>query len=983
MRLRLQKAVACSLAGAMVLSCAPTVQAVEIIQASDYSDASSTQDTTEKFEALSRQVAKESIVMLENNGVLPLESGSKITLISAGSFKLSGSGSGGSRASDEATITPAEGIEANPDLVLMREVMDEESGGMFPPGFAPETEAEEEKELVKDFTEFVSSEEKAAEYAADSDTAVIWISRSPGEGNDRYAEKGDWYLSDKEEKALEYATKYFDKVIVFLNLPNIDMAWVEQYDVDAVLLYGYAGAQGGNAVADILSGAVNPSGKLVDTLASIESYPSTANFKTSALAVEEFTMEDTSLRHFPWWLDTPNPAYGYDNGTWIRPYDEYYFTKYEEGIYNGYRYFSTFEDIVAEYNAQVSEEEQVPFKVYYDFGYGLSYTDFAIEIVDYTFPEEIPSTENDLQISITAKVTNTGDVAGKDVVEFYYGAPDGVLENPSMELVAFAKTDELEPGQSQEVTVTFDVYDMADWYEEDAAYILMGGDYNLYVGDSMDGAKENSVVYSLDVEGYTAVREGSNLAGPAQEDGTYDQYLEDYPEIELTELSKYDYENTKPTGSAGIDKKDTEIQDKAVDADSAKRNRYEAAVNGDEDVANYESPDKEVSYQDYYTDLLDKTNAAIAEAQELYASEGKAEYQLIDVYEGNCTMDEFLDQWTDIELCTYVLGAGRIGQQFSGEEQEEGQRNPDGVQGNARLGVPEFSVSDGPNKVGTSNGCTTTAWPCGTNRSQTWNEELIYQVGLATGYECLAGSTEILLGPALNIHRNPLCGRNYEYFSEDPVMTGIMAAALTNGIQESGCGVSLKHFAANQMEGENNDRWNKLDSVMSERTLREIYLKNFEIVIKNSDPTSLMTSYNMVNGKYGSCADEMMQIAREEWGFNGISMTDWSGDWGNAVTMFQTATDLGMPSNIYMLTYIYTALKISEEEDRGLTYQEAGGNFDIGKQLTREDLEEIVKNTLNTTMRMKVFADYYGLDYSEISDYEGTSQFQTELGSVQ
>lgn len=982
MKLKIQKAVACTLAGAMAFSCTSTVNAVEIIQASNYSDASSKQDTTEMFADLSRQIAGESIVMLENNGVLPLESGSRITLISAGSFRLSGSGSGGSNASEEATITPAEGIEANSDLVLVREVKDEEQqGGMFGPPESTEPEAEEE--LAKDFTEFVSSEEKAAEYAADSDTAVIWISRSPGEGNDRYAVKGDWYLSDEEETALEYATKYFENVVVFLNLPNIDMAWVDEYDVDAVLLYGYAGAQGGNAVADILSGAVNPSGKLTDTLASIESYPSTPNFDTFALAVEEFTMTDSSLRHFPWWLDTPNPAYGYDNGTWIRPYDEYYFTKYEEGIYNGYRYFTTFEDIIADYNAGASEEDQAAFEVYYDFGYGLSYTDFEVEIVDYTLPEEIPSRENDLQISITAKVTNTGDTAGKDVVQFYYGAPDGVLENPSMELVSFAKTEELQPGQSQEVTVTFDVYDMADWYEEDAAYILMGGDYSLYVGDSLDGARENSITYTLDAEDYTVVREGSNLAGPDQEGGTYDQYLDAFPEIELTELSKYDYENTKPDGEEGIRKNDTAIEDQAIDSDGAKRNRYEAVINGEDGTENYESPDKDVSSQEYYTDLLEKTNEAIAEAQNLYEEEGKAQYQLLDVYEGNCTMEEFLEQWTDIELCTYVLGAGRIGQQFGDEEQEEGARNPDGVQGNARLGVPEFSVSDGPNKVGTSNGCTTTAWPCGTNRAQTWNEELIYELGQATGYECLAGSTEILLGPALNIHRNPLCGRNYEYFSEDPVLTGVMASALVSGIQESGCGVSLKHYAANQMEGENNDRWNKLDSIMSERTLREIYLKNFEIVIKNANPTSLMTSYNMVNGKYASCADELLQIAKEEWGFNGISMTDWSGDWGNAVAMFQTATDLGMPSNIYMLTYLYTALTISQEEGRGLSYQEAGGNFDIGRMLTREDLETIVQNTLNTTMRMKVFADYYGLDYSEISDYQATSQFDVTLGEIE
>lgn len=970
-----RRGAAALMASVMTLSAIGPVYATEIIQAENYNDASSTEDTTELFQDLNLEIAEESIVLLENReNALPLAEGTSITYIATGNYYLSGSGSGGTSASDEATITPAEGIDASETLTLAH-VVEDEQAPMVMPGM--ETEAEtEEQELVKDFTEFISDEGKAQEYASDSEVAVVWISRQPGEGNNRYAEEGDWYLSQEERTALEYSTKYFDKTIVVLNLPSIDMAWVDEYDVDGVILYGYAGAQGGNALANILSGKTNPSGKLTDTWASLDSYPSTENFDTRALAVEYFTMTDGSLRHLAWWLDTPNPAYGYDNGDWIRPYDEYYFTKYEEGIYNGYRYFETFEDIVSEYNAGVSGEEQKEFTVYYEFGYGLSYTDFSVELTSCELPEEIPTEENGQTITVTATVTNTGDVAGKDVVQIYAGAPDGVLENPATELVAFAKTDLLEPGESQEVTVTFDAYDMSDWYEEEAAYILMGGTYHIYVGDSLESSYNQSADYELAVEDYTIVAQGSNLAGPDQEGGTYDQYQDAFPEITLTELSKYDYEGTKPEGKAGVLKTDTEIQDHVVDGEVT-RERFQAALTGEDGSENYISPDPSMTYQEYYNSLVDAVEKAISEAQNLYLEEGTAEYLLLDVYEGNCTMDEFLDQWTDIELCTYVLGAGRITQLFTGNTTDaEGEASSDGVQGIERLGVPAFSVSDGPNKVGTSNGCVTTAWPCGTNRAQTWNEELIYQLGQASGYECLAGSTEMLLGPALNIHRNPLCGRNYEYFSEDPVVSGVMAAALTAGIQESGCGVVLKHFAANQTEGENNDRWNKLDSVMSERTLREIYLKGFEIVIENADPYGIMTAYNMVNGKYASCADELLQIAKEEWGFDGVSMTDWSGDWGNPVTMFQTATDLGMPANLYMLAYIYNALTISQEEGRGLSYREAGGDFDVGKMLTREDLKAAAANTLNTTMELRVFADYYGLDYDAINDYTTTSQFE-------
>ena len=164
---------------------------------------------------------------------------------------------------------------------------------------------------------------------------------------------------------------------------------------------------------------------------------------------------------------------------------------------------------------------------------------------------------------------------------------------------------------------------------------------------------------------------------------------------------------------------------------------------------------------------------------------------------------------------------------------------------------------------------------------------------------------------------------------------------------------------------------------MSERTLREIYLKGCEIVTKTADPTGVMTAYNMINGKYASCADELLKIMKEEWGFDGLSMTDWSGDWGNPVTMLQTATDLAMPSNLYMLAYLNHALTVAQKEGRGLTYQEAGGKFDEGKMLTRDDLEKCAANLLNTTMQLQVFADYYDLDY--MPDYITGTQFEVEL----
>ncbi len=939
-------------------------EGVWTIVASDYSDATSTADTTDMFAPLNRQGAAESIVLLENrDGALPLDKGEAVTLIMAGSYRLSGGGSGASNASADAVITPQEGLDLDPDVTLAHFVDAANTGASGGPsgGSGEASEAETNEDAVY-FSDFLESDALAKEYASDSTTAILWLSRYPGEGNNRYATAGDWYLSENEEKALALAKEYFDTVVVVLNLPSIDMAWVKEYDVDAVILYGYAGAQGGGALADLLTGKDNFSGKLAETLASLESYPAYENFETRALGVDYFTMTDGSLRHLAWWLDTPNPAYGYDNGNWIRPYDEYYFTKYEEGIYNGYRYFETFEPIVAAYNASVPGAEQTPFTVYYKFGYGLSYTDFDMEITDVTLPSAVPTASAPQEITLTVKVTNTGTTAGKDVVEVYCGAPDGVLENPSMELVAFAKTDVLQPGENQTLEITFDCYDLSDWYEDAAAYILMAGDYTIYVGNDIDEAKENAVVWTLDCRDYTVVAKGENLGGPDQPGGVYDQYLADFPEIALTELSKADYAETKPGADLGVLKNDTEIQDHVLGG-SATRERFQAAMRNSDGSANYISPDSDYTYTEYYNHLYDQVIEAISDAQALYASEGKADIRLIDVYNGTATMDAFLDQWTDIELCAAVVGAGRVSQLFTGTTSDgKGVACGDGLQGNERLGVPAFSVSDGPNQIHGTTGATTTAWVCGNNRARTWNEPLMEQIGEATGYESLAVSTEILLGPAMCINRYPLCGRNYEYFSEDPVLTGVISAALIRGIQRSGVGVSPKHYACNQSEGENNDRWNKMDAIVSERALREIYTKGFEIVVKTSHPTSVMTGYNTVNGHYCAGNAELMGLLYE-YGFDGISMTDWSGDWGNVLYDLTNGTEMLMPSNVYMLAYLYNALLISDG-GRGLSYREAGGDFDVGMTIDRETLRLRVANILNTEMRMRVFFDYYGLEYT-------------------
>ena len=614
---------------------------------------------------------------------------------------------------------------------------------------------------------------EAREY---TDTAVITICRFSGEGWDRKCEaaqdgyvldgeekrnselsakifeNGDFCLTNAENAMVEKVKKTFPHVIVVMNVGGIvDTKWFRDCDeIQSVLMAWQGGMEGGLATADILCGDVNPSGKLSDTYAKdLEDYPSTANFHESAFYVD-----------------------------------------YTEDIYVGYRYFETIPGAAERVN--------------YPFGFGLSYTDFDWKMTG-------ASEENGV-ITVLTEVTNTGKTAGKEVVQLYYGAPQGKLGKPAKVLGAFKKTSLLQPGERQILTLKLPVNQMASYDDLGkvckSAYVLEAGEYAIYIGTNVRDAAKIDFTYVVKED--TVTEQLSRKAAPYHlqkrmlADGSYEELPQrEYVEEEgLPRQDKY---------AIGLPCPDTKGQ-KGID----------------------------------FLDFLDSKGVHFS-----------------DVADGKMTLDEFMDILT-LDDCINLLGG----------QPNTGCANTFGMGNLPEYGVPNVMTADGPAglRILPKCGVNTTAWPCATLLASTWDEELVEKVGKAGAEEVKENNISIWLTPACNIHRSPLCGRNFEYYSEDPYLAGKTGAAMVRGIQSQHIGASVKHFAANNKETNRKDS----DSRVSERALREIYLKQFEIIVKEAHPYTIMSSYNLINGIHASENKELLTgILRDEWGFDGLVTTDW------------------------------------------------------------------------------------------------------------
>lgn len=677
-------------------------------------------------ESVALQAATEGIVLLENkNQILPLAEGMVLNLFGKGIHQFRNGAVGAGKITPRYSIDLKEAISRSEAFSLNEELVEFYS--------CDEDEIPNEKLLA-------SAKEK-------SDTAIMLITRAAGENMDCSSAKGEYYLSEKEDALLQKLSEEFSHVIAILNVGYpIDVTWVEKYDVDAVLYTGFGGMCGGPAIVNILSGKENPSGKLTDTWAKdYFDIPSSKNFYDCV----DKTRLDAEC-------------------------DTYVDTCYEEDIYVGYRYFTTFAK-----------------KVAYPFGYGLSYTDFVIE------PEEISYGKDGLSMKVHVK--NVGKYAGKEVVQIYVGKPEEELEKPNRELVYFEKTKCLKPGEYQTFSIVIPKKHLTSYSEKRAAYILEAGVYQVYAGNSvMAHYCGKFVINSMEI-----VKQVSNLMVPQEKI----DILSKQKEKELT------------GEKSGVCEK------KLTFEPYANRRSYEAFFEAEKTA-------EKVTFADVKADLS-KAEGFVAQMS--------------------------IEDLARISVCASagwgMEGIGEAGRIFKV----------------AGYDLPDFPVSDGNSGVNLR--IPNIGMPSGVTIASSFNKELSEAVGRVIGEEAKELHMPMILAPALNIHRNPLNGRQPEYFSEDPYQAGMMAGVYAKGLESAGVASCMKHLLANNCETSRK----RNQSIVTERALREIYFKVFEIAMEVHMPASFMTAYNACNGcPTAADAELILGLLREENGFDGFVMTDWT-----------------------------------------------------------------------------------------------------------
>ena len=768
--------------------------------------------------AVARRAAAEGMVLLENDGVLPLQPGAKLALFGTGARHTIKGGTGSGDVNSRDTVSVDAGLRAAGFEILNTAYLD-----AFDAAYAKAREEWEQAIYAatggaRDYFKLYTAHAKLSprmpediaiprEACQAADAAIYVISRVSGEGADRNDAEGDYYLSAAERADLETLCACSKKVIVVLNVGGIiDLGFMEEYPIAALVLMSQAGVEGGSALADVLSGAVNPSGRLTDTYARrYEDYPSSENFS-------------------------------HRNGNLIEEY-------YTDGIYVGYRYFDSF-----------------GVGVRYPFGYGLSYTTFT------QAPEGavLAGTE----VAVKVRVRNTGAVAGRQVVQLYAACPAVEQLKEFKRLVAFGKTALLAPGAEEALELRFDLAALTSYRTAQAAYYLEKGVYTLLAGPS---AAEFAAAARLTLAETVKVQQLSNVcelldalieiapdpARVAERDAALAGLAANAPVLAIDEAVR-----------ALCEKLQTPVRP-ALDADLlAKAQAITAGLSDEEKTWMVVGAPSRMSGEE----IGAAANAVPGAAGETVALEahGIPRMVLADGPAGVRLQKRFEIDPVSGDIYRLDRFATLENRFFGKLEAHPG-------------AVSRFQFA--------------TAIPVGTLLAQTFDPALLEEVGAMIAGELAEFGVAVWLAPGMNIHRNPLCGRNFEYYSEDPLVAGTMAAAITRGVQQNGrAGTCIKHYACNNQE----DNRFHVTSNLSERALRELYLKGFEIAVKTAQPLSIMTSYNRVNSVHtANSYDLCTTVARDEWGFAGFIMTDWTttngGHGSSAAKCILAGNDLVMP----------------------------------------------------------------------------------------
>lgn len=745
---------------------------------------------------VARTAASEGIVLLKNEGILPMKKGMKAALYGGAAVATVKGGTGSGDVNEREVVSIYRGfMDAGIELtnrewldgyrnIYGRARMDwrdsilaklkESKGGRLLDIYSANVFRMPVGEPVKE------------EDFHEADIVFYVIGRTAGEAADRFEQAGDYYLTAREKEELVYLDAHCRNLAVIVNAGGvIDLKDILGLpNLKALISIVQPGMEGGHALADIVTGAVTPSGKLTDTWAlSYRDYPNAESFS-------------------------------HQNGNTEKEF-------YEEGIYVGYRYFDSFDIDVA-----------------YPFGFGLSYTEFEIESEKIVIGGDgAPD-----QIRVRALITNAGShYAGKEVLQVYVSCPQSGIEKEYRRLCGFAKTGLLQPGQSEQAEVVFDSKALASYDEERSAWVVEKGRYGIWTGNS-SGNPVLSAVLSVEedtviekTEPICPLRESLNeLTCPQpvrfRKEKAWHRYAEEaqIPVIPFVPkpcfLPEYPVNPQEQTARELADKLSDEELTAMVIGEVSKGQGQALGAAGI-----------------MVPGAAGETSGALEEKYDVPGvsmADGPAGLRLMKSYEVNKQTGEVYSEG--------ILGALEGGLFSSGEHHD----NADTY----------YQYC--------------TAIPVGTLLAQSFNTRLMEAVGRAVAEEMREFGVSWWLAPGMNIHRNPLCGRNFEYYSEDPLLSGQMAAAITRGVQSiPGVGTTIKHFACNNQE----DNRMGSDSILSERALREIYLRGFEIAVKTAQPMAIMTSYNLINGVHAANnRDLCTQAARKEWGFQGVIMTDWT-----------------------------------------------------------------------------------------------------------